>query len=476
MGFFSLQFQNQELEDKYQIQQQKYVKKSANYLLLILSIGEMMTTLDNIFNIQYVMMAFAFSLVMNNAIIYYLIKKKKIDAKIIIYYFNTMSIMSIFVQVIYIKFQDFFKFTDAQIFAQLDIIHQFVTLLNFGQSHLISSAIYILFIICRVYIQISYGFTSLSVSFSIFCLFYIFEQYQKAKQRRKQFLKSQRNKLLEQLIQDFIDEKVCIIEKDEDNVKFIPIIVNNKLQELSSDINQILKQLKLCNNKCGLEQYLYLTTKEKETLLCSYNFQTFQITYQKILLKTCQIFIKIQQIYHHQSSIINYKDLYHKQQNYIQKIEKMNYQTKIITNKLQIRLFVYWFNKYFLCYHIKQQLISIEQLKDLLIDSQFDIIYKDVELSGLKSDRLLLCLLFQSLKQCLSQRQIKLYQMKSGIQILIYGILEVNQKEQLISFINKILFHIGVGNVIFKYTKDRLGLITIKLLDIKNKKFQSINY
>lgn len=31
---------------------------------------------------------------------------------------------------------------------------------------------------------------------------------------------------MEKLIEDFVEEKVCIIEKDEDNVKFIPIIMN----------------------------------------------------------------------------------------------------------------------------------------------------------------------------------------------------------------------------------------------------------
>ena len=61
--------------------------------------------------------------------------------------------------------------------------------------------------------------------------------------------------------------------------------------------------------------------------------------------------------------------------------------------------------------------------------------------------------------------------MKSGILIQIYGIIKISVKDQLISFINKILFHIGVGNIIFKHSKDKLGLITIKLLNMKNKKF-----
>ena len=48
------------------------------------------------------MLVFAFSLVMINAIMLYLIKTKKIDVKIIIFYFNTICIAAIIVQIIYI--------------------------------------------------------------------------------------------------------------------------------------------------------------------------------------------------------------------------------------------------------------------------------------------------------------------------------------------------------------------------------------
>ena len=48
-----------------------------------------------------------FTAILNNALIYYLIKKKIIDAKIIIIYFNLLSILGIFLQIFYIKFQSF---------------------------------------------------------------------------------------------------------------------------------------------------------------------------------------------------------------------------------------------------------------------------------------------------------------------------------------------------------------------------------
>ncbi|KAM3133436.1 hypothetical protein pb186bvf_014440 [Paramecium bursaria] len=472
MGFFNLQFESQELEEKYQEQQQKYIKKSASQLIYILMIGELIAMIDNIFRLQLIMLLLGVLLVTTNIVMIYLIQKKKINVRLIILFFNTNCIMSIIVQIVYIQFQSYFEFSSQQLLVQLDVIHQFITLLNFGQSHLTSSTIYVLFIISRIYIQISYGFTSLSIGFALFCTFYIKDQYYNARQRRKQFLKGQRNKLLEQLIQEFIDEKVCIIEKDENNVKFIPVIINEKLQAFSSDINHTLKELQVCNNRKSLVKYLYITDKEKETLLCRFKQQIFQITYQRFILKTCQIFIKIKQVNNPQTSVINYKDLYHKQQNQIQKVLQNCQYAKSVLNKIQLNLFVYWFKKYYLYYRMKTEFINIQQIKKIMKSSQFDLISNDLVTSGINSDKLLIYLLFQYLKKCVQERQIKLNQIKSGILISVYGTNFMPINTDAIDLINKILFHIGIGDSAIFQSQNTLGLITIKLLDIKHKKFK----
>ncbi|KAM3133432.1 hypothetical protein pb186bvf_014436 [Paramecium bursaria] len=484
-GFFSLQFENIELEKKYQIQQQKYIKQSADRQIYIISLGEIITILEIIKSMNYMIVLFSIGLLLMNVVMLCLIKKKKIDVKYVILYFNTLCITGILTQTFYIQFSQIINFTESQLFVQLDIIHQFITLFNFGQSHITSSIIYVLFVISRVFIQVSYGYTYFSLTFLVFGLFYIKDQYEKAKQRRKQFLKSQRNKLLEQLIKEFIDEKVCIIQKDEDNVKFIPMIVNNKLQEFSSDINQIFQALKLCNYKVSLQQHLYKTLKEKETLLCSYKNQVYQITYQRFILKTCQIFIKIQHVYHNQPSIINYKELYLQFLSKIQQFERKHQLRCQLRNKLQSKLFLYWFKKYSFCYKVRIVQISIQQIlvqkvffllqgqdsvdKCLIIKEIFEL-----DISEFNTDLLLLYLLLNQLRKCVVECQTKLFQIKDGILIEIQCLIQQPIKQEWTYLIDKILYHIGIGVIKVDGLKNQTTL-TIKLLNIKDRKFISYN-
>ena len=39
--------------------------------------------------------------------------------------------------------------------------------------------------------------------------------------------------LLEKFIQEFINEKVCVVEKDENNVKFVPVVINDSLKVIN---------------------------------------------------------------------------------------------------------------------------------------------------------------------------------------------------------------------------------------------------
>ena len=71
--------------------------KSVHHLIYILSLGEIIQSFDSIFHVQYIILLFATSLVMMNAFILYLIKKKKIEVNIIIFYLNTICITGIIV-------------------------------------------------------------------------------------------------------------------------------------------------------------------------------------------------------------------------------------------------------------------------------------------------------------------------------------------------------------------------------------------
>ncbi|KAM3133410.1 hypothetical protein pb186bvf_014414 [Paramecium bursaria] len=463
MGYFALQFQNYELESQYQGQQHKYIQKQSKYYIIILMIGKCISIIDNIRFSQYLMMSIAIAFILTETSLVYLIKTKRIDTKIIILYTNLLSFGSSLTQLIIYYFRDFFQLSNAQLYVQLDIIHQGITLFNYGQSHIDSSVLYIIFIVSKVFLQIQmFEYTSLSMTFSFYSLFYLIDQYQKAKQRRKQFLKSQRNKSLELLIQEFIDDRVCILEKDETNVRFISIMINDKIRKLTSDIDKMIKQLKIQKSSIHLGNYLYTTQKNNETLLCKYKKQFYEVTYQRFVLKKCQIFIKIKQIYQDQYYTVNYKELYQKLQRDLKRLSQSSYRfinTSYILSKFNIQTIIRQ-----LIYILVQKISSCLQIKDR--------VYKlalDQPVTQCSSDKLLLNLLFKAIEKLLMNRYIIMKENKNIITIDIYGEKIQNIQSDYLIFINKLLFHIGIGGCQIDESRNSQCHIQIKLLSLIQK-------
>ncbi|KAM3134339.1 hypothetical protein pb186bvf_013624 [Paramecium bursaria] len=85
--------------------------------------------------------------------------------------------------------------------------------------------------------------------------YFIIDQYQQEKVQRKLFLKSYQQ--FELLIDEFIDDQVIILEKDEENVTFQNKILNNKLPEICNDFNLFLKNVSIPQYKSKLQNYLY---------------------------------------------------------------------------------------------------------------------------------------------------------------------------------------------------------------------------
>ncbi|KAM3129806.1 hypothetical protein pb186bvf_018100 [Paramecium bursaria] len=477
MGYFTLSFQNEEFEKLYQQHLKKCVQKSANYYMMILFIGQCFALLDQIISAQYFLFMLYGPFTTFEVYMIYLIHRQKIKVEYIKIYINLLSFTASTLQLGYYYF-DFLNLSYSQNYVYMDIMHQFILLYNFGSSHFLSSIFFIYFLIIRVYIQISMGFTFLSLAFFIYGLFYITDMYQKEKQSRKQFLKGQRNKLFEQLIQEFIDDQICIIEKDEKNIQFIPIIINNKFKEFELDINTIIKEIIISQLKYSLYNYLYKINKNRETLLCNYKNQVYQITYWRIIQKKCQIFLKMQQVYSDKLTVVNYRDLYLKQQQEFYKKSTQIIENNISSSKQFNQLikqvkpsqFLYCFQKYYCLYKCKFELITFKYLEQQLSKRQID--FKKLVMKPFHSDKSLLNVLLQVISQSMIEIQVKTTKRKSVLDFKFYGKIRINLIDKANLLINQILFHIGIGTCSIQNQLDGSCLIKMKLIDNKNQKFQ----
>ncbi|KAM3133440.1 hypothetical protein pb186bvf_014444 [Paramecium bursaria] len=475
MVFSSDEFQNKELEDQYQKQFQKNVLKCGFQYLIVLLIGKCFIVLDNLIHYQFIMFCFVLPFIFVEGAMIYLLRKKQLQAKYIIYFNNLLLLTATLIQFVNYILGDEHGLQQSQLFVILDIAQQFVSFINYGQSFRQNSLTYFIFIGFRVYYQSKTSYTNYSITYILYGLFYVIAQYQMSTQRRKLFLKGQRNQLLEKLIEDFIDEKVCIIEKDEDNVKFIPIIMNQHLKQcISEDINKTIKQLKVNNYKESLQNYLYKTVQQSETIFCKFKNHVYEVSYQRFIIQKCQIFIKIKEIYHNQFQAINYQELYLMQECQLKKLSQQSQQAKKILSQLQDKIFLFWFQKYYLAYKMRVEPFTFQQLKNVLISRGFDIIQFQCHQQEFHTDKQLLCLLLNQVERFLRGRIIKIKSIEYGIQLDIEGIIDRPIKNQQVSFIRKILFHIGLATCLIKQNNDRTGNIMIQLFDIQqeNKRYK----
>ncbi|KAM3133420.1 hypothetical protein pb186bvf_014424 [Paramecium bursaria] len=293
-----------------------------------------------------------------------------------------------------------------------------------------------------------FEYTSLSMTFTFYSLFYLIDY--------------QRNKSLELLIQEFIDDRVCILEKDETNVRFISIMINDKIRQLTSDIDKMIKQLKIQKTNIHLGNYLYKTQKSNETLLCKYKKQFYEVTYQRFVLKKCQIFIKIKQIYQDQYYTVNYKELYYKLFRELKRLSSSSYRfinTSYILSKFNIQITIRQ-----LIYILIQKISSCLQVKDRIYKLSLD-----QPVTQCQSDKLLLNLLFKAIEKLLMNRYIIMKENKNIITIDIYGDKIYKAHQDYLIFINNLLFHIGLGRCQVNESRNPQCHIQIKLLSLKQK-------
>ncbi|KAM3134309.1 hypothetical protein pb186bvf_013594 [Paramecium bursaria] len=436
MRYFRQTFTNKDLEREYQLEQLELTKKGYFQFQIIFITAMGILLVDQILKQNLAMIIWFILLEISTSTFLCLSYRYQTFLNYVhyhLYFFNLMGSISqiLFSQCGFLNLLPFRAYC-----------LQYCLLVFARCNHLGTSLVYLIFVATRVFVQIVNGSSLASIAYVTFNIYFFIDQYKMSKGRRKLFLKSQRNKQLELLIEEFIDDQVSIIEKDEQNVKFKTIILNKRLSEVADQFNIFLRDVTVPQYKSHLQDYLYNSTKQRESILCYYKNQNYQITYQTFTFKKQQMFIKIQLLFQQINKQIDYKELYKSL------ITKMNFKPQksykglYIIQKLYMNSFYLSFSRYYSYYHISQELISHQYLKHLFIKSKIQWMTQDF-IQPFYSDKKLLYILVIKLKKIIKDDIIWIYKEKEFIRIVFF-VKQIIYQEQL-NQINKILYHIGYG-------------------------------
>ncbi|KAM3134337.1 hypothetical protein pb186bvf_013622 [Paramecium bursaria] len=395
MHLFRQRFQNDELEKRFQNHTLKQAVKSfihyqtlLMFVIAIMLIGQIIK--------QNIIMSGWFGLVMIQQIIAFILSFKwpPFNNNIKFYYQN-IEILIATSQIFYYKFS-FLEMDHNDVDIYMDIILQVFLIAKIKFNYVESSLIFIYFISIRVYIQISNQFSLASFAYLLSGSYYIIDQYQQEKVKRKLFLKSQRNKQFELLIDEFIDDQVVILEKDEEKVQLIPKLLNKKLPELCDEFNFFLKNALIPQYKTKLQYYLYQSTIQNETLVCQYKNQTLQLTYKVFILK------KNQQM----KQLVNFQDLYNYMIRNLTFKPNSQYKGKNIMKSIQFQSFYYQFTRYFKHYRLQIQKIRYEYLKYLFDKCRMSVMIANDNVIQFHSDKKLLFYLINLISNIITDKVI----------------------------------------------------------------------
>ncbi|KAM3134326.1 hypothetical protein pb186bvf_013611 [Paramecium bursaria] len=458
MKYINLNFENKQLEKEFQLEILKQAKKGFLQYQLITILVNTLLVVDQIIKQNVVVVLWFSAIELTIGTFVYISYRWPTILNYVQYYYYNLDFFIGLLQICYHEFSFLnIKQNDIQIYQ--DILLQFFLIYHSRYNYLGSALMFINFISIRVYIQMSNGYSTASMAYLCSGLYFIIQQYQQEKNRRKLFLKSQRNKQLELLIEEFIDDQVSIIEKDEQNVRFKTIIINNKLSKLADQFNLFLKDLKLSYQKEQLLNYLYQTTKSREILICKHQQQTYQITYQTFQLRKIQIFLKIKPVDQQIRKIFNFKDLYKQIIQTVQFKPCKLYKGKKVMQTLYLKSFYQQFSKYYQFYQVDLEQVSEKFLMYLFSLNKLKWVANDFTIS-FHSDKKLLFILVFLIKRIIRTDilYIKIDQQMLQIDFNVSNKISQNYLTQ----INKILYHVGYFQLRKSITKQtRISLILL---------------
>ncbi|KAM3134342.1 hypothetical protein pb186bvf_013627 [Paramecium bursaria] len=461
MNYLSQCFQNEDLERKYQKQILKQAINSFLRYQIIMTLVIFILLIDQIIKQNIIMMVW-FSILFSTLIVALIgAYKWPVFYNYIKYYYQHLEVLIATLQIFYDEFY-FLNISQNEISIYMDIILQVFLIAHIRFNFIQSSFIFIYFISVRVYIQMSSEFSLAPFAYLISGSYFLIDQYQQEKVKRKLFLKSQRNKQFELLIDEFIDDQMIILEKDEEQVKLKTKILNKKLPEIYNEFNLFLKDVLIPQYKIKLQDYFYGLTIQQETLVCQYKNQTYQLTYKVFILKKQQTFLKIKLLDQQMKQLINYKNLYSQMIKNITFKPNLQYKGKNIIKYLKFQSFYYQFNRYFKYYRLEICKIRYGYLKYLFDKCRLSVMMAYDNVLEFHSDKKLLYLLVNLISNIITDNVLIIKIEQQMIEIQFNA--QADIKENYIIEFNKILYHIGYGQM----EEEQLAnskLLTMILLD-----------
>ncbi|KAM3134330.1 hypothetical protein pb186bvf_013615 [Paramecium bursaria] len=461
MKFINLSFENEELENRFQLQILKQSKKGFLLYQIIPIIVVIILLIDQILKENTIMIFWfiAQEFILGSYLILSFIYP--IIFNYLSYYYYLVDFILGTLQFCYFEFK-FLHLSADEIMVYQDILLQFFLIYRTRYNYIGGSLTLIFFISVRFYVQIGNGFQLSSIGYLLTGSFFIIEQSKQERFRRKLFIKSQKNKQLELLIEEFIDDQVSIIEKDQQNVRFKTLIFNKKYFDKADQLIQFLKNVRL-PQKEQLINYLYKSTKQKETLLGSHQNNNYQVTYQSFILKKQQMFIKIKHLNKKLNKVINYKELYKHLIQGIQLRPQKLYKGKQIIKQLQMKSFYYQFTRYFQYYKVELDVVNYQYLKHIYAVNKIKLI-SSCQIKPFHSDQKLVFLIVYLIKQ-IHSNPYHTISMDDNMIRIEFQVSETISQYYIIQ-INKILYHIGYKQLDESITKPKINIILIDKHDL----------
>ncbi|KAM3134190.1 hypothetical protein pb186bvf_013708 [Paramecium bursaria] len=254
---FRLEFQCKELEQKYQKYQEQIIIKAFNtYMYIIILTNAIMCIqhvlkarwIELVINMLYASFHFSYRFIVNKY-------GQRFQQTIPIFFILFSAASSIYQLWIFL----FAEYDESEIEVGLDICFQIVTQFTITGNHIHSTLLYFLFLIIRIYIQISRGFNFMQIGFIFYGCQYMFNEYQKAKTTRLLFLASEHNKLQKLILDDFVSDSILIFEYDNEQPRFVQQYVNKSGQQFTLDhgILNVMNEIILLQGRISIQEYVY---------------------------------------------------------------------------------------------------------------------------------------------------------------------------------------------------------------------------
>ncbi|KAM3134166.1 hypothetical protein pb186bvf_013684 [Paramecium bursaria] len=454
-----------QLEDKYQNYSQRLFENSLNDYFTVQNIGLGFMALNWILRYNLLPAILTTLCWIFNIIINTLFRRQEWAKPYMPMYLILMSMAWSSYQLLLLRIDLFQASYDDNLVA-LDVIQQFSNLFIIGQNHIASSLLYFYFVIIRIYVQSERGFSYISITFLVFSYFYVINQYRQTEAQRQMFLKTLRNSCFDHLIDSFIDQNVIVIQKDESNITFKEINKSKSMQVLcDQNIKQLLKLMIVPQYKTNLETYLYNTQQQNEKLICCLQGDIFKVTYEFVVFQKVEFFIKFTQIVIDKVCKLDYKYLYNYQKQCITKLLNNNQLSQQIDRKLQWKSLLFCFKHFYYGYHPVINQISYQQF---LFESNLINVQTNVDMEYLKTDIILLKMLFKILQSIINYFKVQIYIQQDTISFKILGSRK-QKKSKYEYLIDRILFHIGIGRLKVEEENDYIQVSFQILSDLDEK-------